>query len=256
MSDWRQFELECVDYLKKQYGNFFEHLGFSDSTTSDIKYNRGDKSFFIEAKMPQAQSGQFVLLPDLKNRKFIFSPRNKSEMDENVEFIIDLMNSDFEKYQNAGTRGENLDLPQELVSGWIINSYKRLGVEFFITKGNDFIVFPINQYNKYFDISCKYRVKKSGSSSVPKSRQNDVRKKLQMMNFDFEEQENFMIKTTNDMDKVKFSVIDSDYMIRLVSDDIYRIRKLSNTYNANVIFSIKLKREQEPSDLLEFESHL
>lgn len=137
MSDWRQFELECVDYLKKQYGNFFEHLGFSDSTTSDIKYNRGDKSFFIEAKMPQAQSGQFVLLPDLKNRKFIFSPRNKSEMD-----------------------------------------------------------------------------------------------------------------------KVKFSVIDSDYMIRLVSDDIYRIRKLSNTYNANVIFSIKLKREQEPSDLLEFESHL
>ena len=256
MSDWRQFELECVDYLNKRYGRFFEHLGFSDSTTSDIEYNRGDKSFFIEAKMPEAQSGQFVLLPDLKNREFIFSPRNKSKIDQNVESIIEFMNSDFEKYQNAGTRGENLDLPQELVSDWIINSYKSLGVEFFITKGDNFIIFPIHKYSKYFDINCKYRVKKSGSSSVPKSRQNDVKKKLQMMNFVFEELDNFMIKTVEDMDRVKFSVNDADYMIRLVGDDIYRIRKLSNTYNANVIFSIKLKREQEPNDLLEFESYL
>ena len=95
MENWRKFELECVDYLNKTYGNYFSHLGFSDSTTSDIEYKKDEKSFCIEAKMPSAQSGQFVLLPDSDKKEFVFSPRNKSKIDENVEFIIDHMNKNF-----------------------------------------------------------------------------------------------------------------------------------------------------------------
>ena len=52
---------------------------------------------------------------------------------------------------------------------------------------------------------------------------------------------------------LRFSVNDADYMIRAFDENIYRIRKLSNTYNANVIFSINLKNQQEKNDLLEFE---
>ncbi|WP_313018939.1 hypothetical protein [Acetoanaerobium noterae] len=57
--------------------------------------------FYIEAKMPSAQSGQFVLLPDSDKKEFVFSPRNKSKIDENVQFIIDHMNKNFSKYENA-----------------------------------------------------------------------------------------------------------------------------------------------------------
>ncbi|MCV3728320.1 hypothetical protein OF376_00765 [Ureaplasma miroungigenitalium] len=256
MENWKVFELKSVEYLNQKYVNYFEHLGFSDSTTSDIKYINGHKTFFIEAKMPQAQSGQFVLLPDKKNKKFIFSPRNKSEIDGNVESIINFMNNDFDKYQNAGTKGEDIDLPQYLVSDWIINSYKRLGVKFFITYGKDFIIFPIERYSEYFEISCKYRVKKSGSNDVPKSRQDEVRKKLNQMSFSYKELDNFIISSNDNIDKLKFSVNDGNYMIRLLENNLYRIRKLSNTYNANVIFSIKLKKEQDKKDLLKFESAL
>lgn len=51
--------------------------------------------------MPSAQSGQFVLLPDSDKKEFVFSPRNKSKIDENVQFIIDHMNKNFSKYENA-----------------------------------------------------------------------------------------------------------------------------------------------------------
>lgn len=256
MENWRKFELECVDYLNNTYGNYFKHLGFSDSTTSDIEYKKDNKSFFIEAKMPSAQSGQFVLLPDSDKKKFVFSPRNKSEIDENVEFIINHMNKNFSKYESAGTKGEEINLSQELFSNWIISSYKNQGVEFLITKGKGFIIFPIEQYSQYFEISCNFRVKKSGSSKVPKSRQNNVLNQLNDMNIEFVLLDDFMIKSTQSIDNIRFSVADSNYMIRKYDGDIYRIRKLSNTNNPNVIFSIKLVKEQSRFDLEEFKSRL
>lgn len=97
MDDWKIFELECVDYLNKQYGGGFKHLGYSDSTVSDIEYKSGLNSFYIEVKMPVAQSGQFVLLVDQENREFVFSSRNKTKRDESVDFIIEHMNENFEK---------------------------------------------------------------------------------------------------------------------------------------------------------------
>ena len=45
-------------------------------------------------------------------------------------------------------------------------------------------------------------------------------------------------------------------MIRKYDDDTYRIRKLSNTNNPNVIFSIKLIKDQDKFDLEKFKSRL
>lgn len=65
--EWENFENECVNFLSDKYGNYFELKGKTDSTVSDIYFSKNDKCFFIEAKMPSSQCGQFVLLPD-KNK--------------------------------------------------------------------------------------------------------------------------------------------------------------------------------------------
>lgn len=256
MEKWKLFELDCNAYLNKKYGNFFTHFGFSNSTISDIKYENNKKMFYIEVKMPSAQSGQFVLLPDYQNKKFIFSPNNKTKPNKSTDFIIAYMNKHFEKYAHVDSIGQNIDIDPKIFNEWITNTYKDKGVKFMITKGKDYIIFPINQYGNYFFITAKYRIKKSGSSKVPKSKQQEVLKKLTQMNINFELTDDFNIKSNNHLNKLKFQVDDSEYMFSYFKENIYHIRKLSNTRNANVIFSIELRKEQNPTDLENFVNSL
>lgn len=256
MDNWKIFELDCTDYLNKEYGENFTHLGFSDSTVSDIKYENNSKLFYIEAKMPSAQSGQFVLLPDYENKEFIFSTRNKTKQNENTDFIIQYMNKNFERYANAGTTGEDIGIDQKIFNSWIVNTYKEKMVKFFITKGDNYIIFPIEKYDEYFSITAKYRIKKSGSSKVPKRSQKDVLEKIKSMSIKLKLLDDFEIESSQDLNKMKFKVLDSDYMFSHKKDNIYRIRKLSNTKNANVIFSIQLLKEQDSADLKNFISNL
>ena len=76
MKPGEEFELECFEYLEKKYKSInvkFKHHNTADSTQSDIEVIINKESvFFIEAKNSAAQSGQFVLLADDKNKKFIF----------------------------------------------------------------------------------------------------------------------------------------------------------------------------------------
>lgn len=252
MEAWKKFELDCTDYLNKTYGNKFSHLGFSDSTVSDIKFCDGKKSFFIEAKMPSAQSGQFVLLPNFEERKFEFSLKNKSKIDDNVTFIIDYMNENFDSFANAGTKGLDINLPQSLFSNWITNIYHQNGVKFFITKGTDFIIFPIEKYQDYFNISCKYRIKKSGSSGIPKYLQHDVLRIIRQHDPSCTPNDSFEIQTLKNLDKFSFTIGNNDFLLKKKSENLYRVRKLSNTKNANVIFSINLVQEQNECDLKTF----
>ena len=144
------------------------------------------------------------------------------------------MNKYFEKYAHVDSIGQNIDIDPKIFNEWITNAYKDKGVKFMITKGKDYIIFPINQYGNYFFITAKYRIKKSGSSKVPKSKQQEVLKKLTQMNINFELTDDFNIKSNNRLNKLK----------------------LSNTRNANVIFSIELRKEQNPTDLENFVNSL
>ncbi|MDY6065781.1 MAG: hypothetical protein SPI59_05570 [Finegoldia sp.] len=256
MEDWKKFELDCTEYLNNTYGSNFIHHGFSDSTVSDIEFNNGIKSFFIEAKMNFAQSGQFVLLPNYDEKKFIFSSNNKSDIDENVEFIMDYMNKNFDKFAKAGTRGVNINLPQKLFSNWIIKSYRKRGVEFLITKGNDYIVFPIQRYLDYFNISGKYRIKQSGTNKLAKKDHDKAKARIKQLYYDAE----FITDANNEL----FAKIDNQIISNIISldefdlylskekDSLYKVKKRSNTRNLNVIFSIKLIKEQDQQDLKSF----
>lgn len=256
MNKWEKFELDCTKYLNETYGNKFKHLGSSDSSTSDIEYSDDDKSFFIEAKMPSAQSGQFVALANMDTKEIVYSPKNKTDLNEYSEFILDYMNKNFEKYFNPGTKGMDIDISQDVYSDWIINAYKKKDVKFVISKYNDkeYVIFPLEQYKNYFQISAKYRVKKSGSRGVAKKRQDEVRDRLCELGVTYNVVNDFNIESKDNLEKYTFSANDYDYMIRNIEGDTYRIRTLSNTYNTTVIFSIKLLKGQDEKDLQIFEA--
>ncbi len=247
MPKWELFEENCTDYLNQNFGEYakFVHQGCSDSTKSDILVTRGnDELFYIDAKLSPAQCGQFVLIPDMQKRVFEYSPRNVNRVNCYAEEIIRFMNSDFELYTNAGTRGENIifDSSDKVFADWVIKIYKDKNVKFFIT--NNYTILPVEKFGEFFNVTAKFRIKRSGSCSVNRYRLEDVKKCILNMykgiNINTSDGKLYA-ETETDIDKQRFVVGDYEYMFGLRGDGRYEVRQLSNTFNSNVIFSIELK---------------
>ncbi len=244
MEDWKEFEIKCTDYLNKMFKSYatFKHQGEEDSTIPDILVNCNGVEFYIEAKQSPAQCGQFVLIPNLLTKSFDFSSGNVSVLNAYSQRIIDYMNNSFDEYKEAGTAGKDIIMAdsQDVFSKWIIDYYTKKGVRFFIT--NNFKIFPINEFKDYFYITAKYRVKRSGSSSVGKSRipviKDYIIKNIKIQDTCIDADKLFVISEESYHD-MRFILDGTEYMFSK-RDDKYEIRKLSNTFNANVIFSIKL----------------
>lgn len=264
MEQWERFENDCYEYLQKKYAAVsnitFQHDGGSDSTVPDIAViKNGQNQYYIEAKMSNAQSGQFVLLPDEGKRIFTFSPKNKSQPNFLTDIIIDHMNNNFDKFNNAGTTGENIDIDNSIFSQWIVDYYTRKNVSYFMTKGRNYIIFPIQEFKKYFDVTAKYRIKKSGSSEPAKK---DVARILSVLKDNYGikqssvEGKKLFVYGDGNISKVRFVEGKYTYYLAPKSENRFEVRRLSNTYNMNVIFSISLKKEQDENDLKIFENDL
>ena len=189
---WTEFEPYCVDFLNQQYGTFcsFVLLGKSDSTAPDIAVYKNDSLLFnIEAKSGTAQSGQFVLFPDKEKKEFIYSNRNMTPIFQESKEIISYMNDNFDNYANLSTRGEELYIPKDLMYNWVKYYYKNIKKEnYFISEyNNDIIILPIEKLEQYFDISCKYRIKKSGSTDPSLKHKEEIEKILLKNNLNFDD---------------------------------------------------------------------
>lgn len=263
MKPGEKFETECYEHLKKYYktpNTDFKHEGGMDSTKSDIAVIKNGKvDFYIEVKDSSAQSGQFVLLPDEDTQKFIFSRRNKSEPNEITDIIIEYMNNDFHRFNNAGTAGQSLNIKSTIFSDWIIEHYKEKNVKYLISYNKGFVIFPINKFGKYFDITANYRIKKSGSGNPSQKDFNSIKLWINnyygSVNF-IQKDKKLYVKITEPLTQDKFLLGQHTYFLSRQDTNLYEIRKLSNTYNMNVIFSVKLIKAQEPEDLDEFKSQL
>lgn len=263
MRPGEQFELRCYEYLKKFYKTKetdFHHEGGMDSTKSDIAaIKNGRIDFYIEAKDASAQSGQFVLLPDEEREVFVFSPRNHSKPNEMTDIIIDYMNSDFERFNNAGTAGQSLDIDTGVFADWIIEHYKDKNVKYVISCDRDYVIFPIRKFEQYFNIIANYRIKKSGSGEPAK---RDIPAIKQMIKDYYatakfsQEEKKLFVDISERVHKDRFIMGDYTYYLSEQNSGDFEVRRLSNTYNMNVIFSIELVKAQDENDLEEFESDL
>lgn len=217
---WKTFEEECTSYLNRKYGIKFEQQGESDSTVSDILYCGEKKCFYIEAKMPNAQCGQFVLLPNFKKGVFKYSSKNKANENEYTRMIIDFMNSNFYEFCDSGTAGSDINMPKSVFYGWIVNYYKE-----------------------------------KGADSLNSSNKSDFEYAMGIAGIDFSFSGLDIISDRN-LDGVKVNGKKYDYLLR-ENGSTYKVRKLSNTRNANVIFSIELMDydvEEQKKDVIQFEN--
>ena len=262
MQLWKEFEKECFNYLIENYGSIcsFESFGESDSTYSDVKVIPFcGEPFYIEIKESLAQCGQFVLFPNEEERIFQYSRGNKSSLNEYSQQIINYMNCHFDTFINAGTRGQGIVLPENIFYGWIKRYYSAKGVKFFITKGTEYVIFPIEKFEKYFSVSATYRVKKSGSSDPSKVNISEIKNILDSRKYSYElvvDGKKIFVETAKEMDGLKLRGMKYTYLFNQITEGNYNIRKLSNTQNANVIFSIQLKKEQDKRDLQAFEQNI
>ena len=246
MNTWEQFEKQCTDYLNLKFGDYakFLLLGGSNSTVVDIlaKTNNGN-AFYIEVKQSPSQCGQFVLIPNFKTKKFEYSHLNVSHNNKYSQLIIDYMNDNFDEFSDVDSTGKDIIMPNgsDIFANWITHFYKEKDVKFFIS--NNFIIIPIDNFKYYFYIKAKYRVKRSGSSNVGRENLSNILEFIKSQNYCIKDYRFFndkiFVYSTNNLHKKKFFYNNNEYMFS-DRDGIYEVRKLSNTFNANVIFSIRL----------------
>ncbi|MBQ7798686.1 MAG: hypothetical protein IJ371_06150 [Clostridia bacterium] len=257
MNTWEEFEVDCTQFLMEQFGEYatFTHQGKSDSTVPDIKViTKKNKQFYIEAKHSPAQCGQFVLLPNIQTKKFEYSKLNSTQINEFSQIIIDHMNSNFEEFKQAGTAGKNIEFAncQNVFNQWIIKMYKDKGVKFFITNNN--VILPIEQFDEYFNVSAKYRIKRSGSSSVGRGNIDKIVEYIKSIVPNVELKTTYdkvFVISNEDLHGKRFIIGKNEFMISKRENN-FEIRKLSNTFNANVIFSIELKTSKGGISIVDF----
>lgn len=259
MEAWEKFEIECVEYLNEKFGNeaiCFRINGGHNANVSDIEVSKaGSRVMSLECKMDTAQCGQFVLFTDYENRKFIFSPRNKTPQDRYVDAIISEMENNFDSCKEPSN--EDLRISEKVIIEWVKHYYLNVKeTEFCITNsGSDYIIFPINSIDKYFSFSAKYRPKRSGSSRPSKTNLAEIADKLHKVGI-----KSPIIYSKDDCyielcdEREKFIIQAQKYRYQFKKDgNRYYINRLSNTKNANFIVSIRLKnRMQQDDDLQAF----
>ncbi|MBR4026773.1 MAG: hypothetical protein IKJ01_04355 [Lachnospiraceae bacterium] len=251
MAIWEDFELDCTEYLNKQFGAYaqFIHQGGPDSTKPDIfVHTSTGNRFYIEAKHTPAQCGQFVLLPNIESGKFEYSTKNDTHLNSYAKMIMEYMNCEFDAFRECGTAGKEIEIQngQEIFSNWIIEMYKQKGVVFFIT--NDYVILPIHKFADYFEVTAKYRIKRSGSDAVGKTRSLEILEYIKSNSYLIDayqiEGKKLFVESNQNLHNLRFVYRMNEYMFSL-RDNKYEVRKLSNTYHANVIFSIKAQGKKE-----------
>ena len=158
--------------------------------------------------------------------------------------ILKFMNNDFDAFREAGTTGKRINMPegQDLFSSWIANYYSEKGTRAIIS--NDYTMIPINKIAAAFDISATYRIKRSGSTAVGGNHISQVEQFIRVHNYPItcfrKEGPKLFVSSQQRLHNTRFILGAYEYMFSQRNSE-YEIRRLSNTYNANVIFSITLR---------------
>ena len=166
---WAYFEKSCCEDIANLCNEtaLVSLTGGCDSTRADILVNPFDRdSFYIECKMPQAQSGQFTV-QDCGNSFALSSKAHHSSDDDITQMIINTMNQRYSAL-NITTRATKIPISHSDCAKWIMTKYSSMSVEFIATHRTDnaLCIIPIEDFGLVFNIAANARYKKSGSQKM------------------------------------------------------------------------------------------
>ena len=170
---WQKFEEDAQQYIKKKINIKDIEVKFdggSDSNAGDIRIIKKNKHLFnIEIKKDYSQIGQFVILPDNKNKNFVLG--NLKFNTKRISKIHTHMNDNFEYYKSPNSAGIDLKCSKDLMYESIKLYCDDHNIKFFISKkeSSSFKIISTQNFEKNFHVSGKYRKKKSGTSYLKDS---------------------------------------------------------------------------------------
>jgi hypothetical protein len=249
--NWEKFEDEVLEYLRTNFPQLaFGESAKSDATKGDIPIFNPDLMGYAEVKLCPAQSGQFVVIDE--NKTFKFSAKNKLLKTIFTDEIIKELNTSYMTYQTTGTAAMPIKVTSKRITEHIVEIYKSKDIVGTIvsTRLDSFKTFvPLEKFKHYFTFNAVLRRKKSGSRKVPKKEfllSNDLAK-LHLIKNEYTYQHN---QQTNQYDIEKKlneteCYISEHYYFSLKEENkdffTYVIRKLSQTANLSVVFSVQYK---------------
>jgi hypothetical protein len=259
---WQKFEEEAQKYIKEKINLKDVEIKFeggSDSNVGDIRIIKKNKHLFnIEIKKDCSQIGQFVILPDNKNKNFVLG--NLKFNTKRISKIHTHMNNNFEYYKSPNSTGIILKCSKDLMYESIKLYCDDHNIKFFISKkeSSSFKIISTQNFEKNFDVSGKYRKKKSGTSYLKDS--EPLRNHLKKLFKDcliFTDEKGLIIKLSEEeSSKLKLkknrSSIFSDINIYFSpkGNNEFYLKKKSGTNNPTLIFSIEFHNKNNDDDLL------
>lgn len=208
------------------------------------------KEFYIEVKMPNSQTSQFVV--ELIEDKFIYGTHNKFKNNSFSQNILDYLNNNFVFYGKVSEKGLIILIHEDIINKWIISNLNNKNIDFIYSgEENEERVIPINKFGDYFKANAILRRKKSGSRPLPQSRvkefQNSFNNKFGYFPKMKSYENKYFILSTNIFRKNELSIdnIENDnirFYLSYKENLEYEVKILSNTNNPNVIFELAIKQ--------------
>ena len=249
MQNWEIFEINATTFLQDMFTDFiFKHTGSTNANAPDIEvYDKASNHLFnIEAKYSPSQAGQIVVIDNMDH--FEFSSKSKNSKVTSTNILIEHLNNNYHLYSNVSQSSIPIHTNTDILYSFIEEQYKAKCNEWIISSkkisdlnSHDVCLIPIKEIRNNFEISATLRRKKSGTSEIPKSFREEAKIIIRSIctNPVFEEQGKKTYLYGN-IGSHPYELPNNLYLSKKDTDK-YEIRKRSNTNNANIMFSLKLK---------------
>lgn len=246
---WQVFEQQALKYLEVNYPDkIYNKIGGSNSTKGDIQVFNGSDTYLydIEIKLCPCQAGQFVLCDE--GSYYSYSQRNKHQENIFSSSIISYINEDFKTFQSVSQRGFPILANEDILYNYLISHFRNKNCKYIITSNSlnsELFFFPIENIPEYLSVNAYLRRKKSGSRKLPKKEFNTALECLQRNhiyspdNIEIGKELLYYSDISLDTPNLYFG---ESYYLSEIKDNLYKVRKISNTNNPNVIFSLNLKK--------------
>lgn len=202
--------------------------------------------FNIEAKYSPSQAGQIVIID--KNGYFEFSSKSKNPKVTSTDILINHINANYDTYSHVNKSSISIDINSNILYHFIEEQYQIKSNQWIISSSNKsnltndtVCLIPTNELRNNFDVSASLRRKKSGTSEVPKNSREEAKIIIRSIcnNPIFEERDK-KIFLHGDIGQHPL-LLPSNLYLSKKDTNKYEIRKRSNTNNANIMLSLKLK---------------